>query len=247
GVPSENLSLVPVTTGPTLESIQGDVETLNASPFGSLVFLVARGGYGVDTQRAMNYAQLAQTAPPFIAGARGAAAFRGRLDPYRGPGRIPETLRGPFVWRTVREGVQRLVGRSGRLPLLPSRTTRRLPTMDWTLDPPLRQGSVHQRADGQDRESVRANESGVQHLWVHAPWSTEPRTSRFNQSTWNRLRAFIYDTVEHGREGRLTEDDNGHPQAGCVYEHRFGSPVGTNDRGRPLYGIRVVVDTNNHL
>ncbi len=114
-------------------------------------------------------------------------------------------------------------------PLLPQQGTRQKPTFDWTLTP-------------NDR-------SGLGHVdYRHAPWSTEPKTSKFTQDAWNNLKALVDEAAENGTLGTVKPDEQtGAPQAGVVYEYRFDTQIGASSRGKPLFRLRVIVDANNHV
>jgi len=111
---------------------------------------------------------------------------------------------------------------------LPQKGFRQKPTFDYRLTP--------------------HDDAGMGHLdYRHAPWSKAQKTSKFNQQTWNNLKSVVNETVEKGTVGTLKPDPAGNPQAGVVYEHRFGNPTGINDKGKPIHRVRVVVDANNHV
>ena len=80
----------------------------------------------------------------------------------------------------------------------------------------------------------------------HAPWSTEPGTSKFLQDAWIDLKKLVNEAVEKGTLGTLKADEAGNPQAGVVYEYDFKRPIGVQGT-KALTRIRVVVDANNHV
>ena len=83
--------------------------------------------------------------------------------------------------------------------------------------------------------------------WRHAPWSKASKTSKFTQGAWNDLRGMVNEAVEKGEIGVLKPDAAGKPQAGVVYDYNFNRTIGIDRNGKPLTGIRVVVDANNHV
>jgi hypothetical protein len=122
--------------------------------------------------------------------------------------------------------------------LLPARgeTTRTDPSFDRTkewVDPTVKEGE---------------NLAGMDHLSdEHAPWSeTSPDKSKFTQDTWNNLKQTVQDAVKNGKSKDFKPMENG-PQAGSVYDYKPGYQTGVDGRGKPLNGIRVVVDANNQV
>ncbi|WP_456818495.1 hypothetical protein [Cellulomonas sp. URHB0016] len=109
--------------------------------------------------------------------------------------------------------------------LLPPKggTTRTRPRFDWQNETDL---------------------SGINHTAPrHAPWSTEPRTSKFTQEAWARIRELVNTTVENGTAGAF-KSANG--SAGSVYEHTFGEQVGIQGN-KKMFSLRVVVDGTNNF
>ena len=111
---------------------------------------------------------------------------------------------------------------------LPQATSRKKPTFDLNLTP--------------------NDDSGMGHLdYRHAPWSKAEGTSKFNQDAWNNLKGMVNEAAEKGTIGAVKPDASGKPQAGVVYEFKFGKPIGISAKGKSLSRIRVVVDANNHV
>ncbi|MFM0336832.1 eCIS core domain-containing protein [Paraburkholderia fungorum] len=128
---------------------------------------------------------------------------------------------------------------SAEPPQLPARgeSTRTEPGFDRTRE--------WRNPSAKDGENL----AGLDHLSEeHAPWSrTSPNKSKFTQDAWNDLKALIKETVKQGQSTKFKPSEGG-PQSGSTYDYRFQNrQTGLDGKGKPLFGMRVVVDANNQI